>query len=163
MMPHQHRRFYHHHHQWRGRPMTWHSRNDRWPNAMAHHHHLYHHHHLVTWWARNMTQPQHCMSIVSSAQTTHLTRCLGFGMFVFFYFLLFYFTNKFIFYVLTTVDQCPYNTTFTPTTTTQWHGRLATWHNDDDCTITVISSAQMMHCLGFGMFFFVAFPFLLFY
>ena len=32
---------------WCGRPVTWHSHNNQWPNAMAHHHHLYHHHH---WW-----------------------------------------------------------------------------------------------------------------
>ena len=84
---------------WCGRPATWHSHNDWWPNAMAHHHHLYHHHHLVTWRACNMTQPQHCMSIISSAQTTCLTCCLGFGMFVFF--ISFYFvllTNLFSMY-----------------------------------------------------------------
>ena len=124
--------------------------------------HFYHHHHQVTWQAHNMTQPQWLMAqchgpppsplpppppsdvaglqhdtattlIVSSAQTTHWAHRLGFGMFFFFHFLLFYFTNEFVFYGLMTVDQCPNNTTFTPTTTfpptttTQWRGRLATW------------------------------------
>ena len=77
---------------WCGRPTTWHSCNDRWPNAMAHHH-------LVTWRAHDMTQPQHCMSIISSAQTTCLMHRLGFGMFVFFisfYFILL--TNLFSMY-----------------------------------------------------------------
>ena len=86
---------------WCGRPTTWHSCNNRWPNAMAHHHHLYHHHHPVMWQAHDMTWLQHRMSIISSAQTTRQMHCLGFGMFFFFFFISFYFillTNLFSMY-----------------------------------------------------------------
>ena len=100
-------------------------------------HFYHHHHHQVMWRAHDMTQLQQLMAqchgpppsplpppppddmaglqhdtattlIVSLAQTTCQARHLGFGMFfLFFHFLLFHFTNKFVFYVLTTVTNAP--------------------------------------------------------
>ena len=151
---------------WHGGPMTQHGHN--------------HHHQWPP--SSDMAGLQH-----NTATTTPpvSSQChLGLGMF--FFSLLFYFTNKFIFYLLMMPRWCPTGTIASTTTTIMWHDtatmtngpmpwpttwhshntacpvRLATWHNDDDHTV-IVSSVQTTHFLGFGMFFFVAFPFLLFY
>ena len=74
---------------WHGGLMTCHSRNNQWPNAMAHHHHLYHHH-PVMWQACDMIQPQHWLSHQPKQHIVWALVCFFFFFFFSFPFILFY-------------------------------------------------------------------------
>ena len=68
-----------------------------------------------------------CWTILLNVPSAEWGRCLGLGMF--FFSLLFYFTNKFIFYLLMMPQWCPTGTVAPTTTTIRWCGRPMTRHS----------------------------------